>query len=107
MKNDIALVRDEWHQLLQEKELELKKIEAGESLRLKNLRSDLTLQHQTRVKELESAHSDEVARLECLNEEQKQDYESRLAQTILITEHEQLLNAELGKATQEAQEKLG
>lgn len=45
MKNDIALVRDEWHQLLQEKELELKKIEAGESLRLKNLRSDLTLQH--------------------------------------------------------------
>ena len=49
MKEDINHVRDEWQQLLSEKELELKKQEASESLRIKNLKSELILQHQKQV----------------------------------------------------------
>jgi len=41
MKDDISYVRDEWSSLLSEKELELKKMEARESLRLKTARSEL------------------------------------------------------------------
>ena len=46
MKDDINHVRDEWQQLLSEKELEFKKLEASESLRIKNIKSELNLQHQ-------------------------------------------------------------
>ena len=46
MKDDINHVRDEWQQLLSEKELEFKKYEASESLRIKNIKSELNLQHQ-------------------------------------------------------------
>ena len=42
MKEDIVHVRDEWQQLLSEKELEFKKQEASESLRIKSVRSELT-----------------------------------------------------------------
>lgn len=45
MKDDMAYVRDEWQGLLSEKELELKKIEASESLRMKNLKVELVMQH--------------------------------------------------------------
>ena len=38
MKEDIGLVRDEWQQVVAEKELEMKKMEAGESIRIKNVR---------------------------------------------------------------------
>ena len=41
MKDDIAYVRDEWQSVLSEKELELKKQEASESLRMKNLKVEL------------------------------------------------------------------
>ena len=43
MKEDMRFVRDEWQALLSEKELELKKQEASESLRIKNVRNELTL----------------------------------------------------------------
>ena len=43
MKDDIHHVRDEWQTVLSEKELELKKLEASESLRIKNHKSELML----------------------------------------------------------------
>ena len=49
MKDDMNHVRDEWQTLLSEKELELKKQEASESLRIKNHKSELILQHQKLV----------------------------------------------------------
>ena len=45
MKQDMVLVRDEWSALLSEKELELKKQEASESLRLKNAKQELNQAH--------------------------------------------------------------
>lgn len=106
MKQDIALVRDQWQHLLSEKELELKKQEASESLRLKNQRADITLQHQTKLREIEGSHNDVIARLETDSEALKQDYESRLAKMIDIAEHEQILNVVLGKASIEASQKV-
>jgi len=106
MKNDIELVRDEWQMLLSEKELELKKLEASESLRLKNLKSDLNLQFQAKSKEQETEHNEVVARLECEKEELRAHFESRLTHVIEISEHERILNSELTKASGEATEKL-
>ena len=41
MKGDLEMVRDEWQTMLGEKDLQLKKQEASESLRIKNAKSEL------------------------------------------------------------------
>ena len=100
MKDDIGHVRDEWQALLSEKELDLKKQEASESLRLKNAKSELNTHHQKQLSETEEQHKAEVARLETDKAEIIIELEARLAQMICIEEHEAILNNELTKDRQ-------
>ena len=46
MKEDIKQVRDEWSQMLSEKDLEIKKIETSEALKIRTVKSELTMLHQ-------------------------------------------------------------
>ena len=46
MKDDIRAVRDEWAQMLSDKDMEMKKQEASESLRIKSSKSELQVIHQ-------------------------------------------------------------
>ena len=45
MKEDIRQVRDEWAAMLSEKELEIKKTETSEALRIRTVKSELTVLH--------------------------------------------------------------
>ena len=98
MKDDIAQIRDEWQAHLSEKDLELKKQEASEQFRLKNLRSELTLHHQQSSQEQESSYNDRIARLEAERDEIKTNYETQIVTMIPIGEHESILNSELQKS---------
>ena len=106
MKDDIHHVRDEWQTILSEKELELKKLEASESLRIKNHKSELILQHQKQILEQESLHNGAIARIQNERDEIQSEYSSKLTQMISIDEHEAILNTELQKATESATGKL-
>ena len=46
MKDDIRAVRDEWAQMLSDKDMEMKKQEASEALRIKSSKSELQVIHQ-------------------------------------------------------------
>ena len=45
MKEDMRQVRDEWAQMLSEKELEMKKTETSEALRIRTVKSEIAILH--------------------------------------------------------------
>ena len=57
MKDDIRAVRDEWAQMLSDKDMEMKKQEASEALRIKSSKSELQVIHQAQIKEFQAVHA--------------------------------------------------
>ena len=57
MKDDIRAVRDEWAQMLSDKDMEMKKQEASEALRIKSSKSELQVIHQAQIKEIQAVHA--------------------------------------------------
>ena len=57
MKDDIRAVRDEWAQMLSDKDMEMKKQEASESLRIKSSKSELQVIHQAQIKEIQAVNT--------------------------------------------------
>ena len=57
MKDDIRAVRDEWAQMLSDKDMEMKKQEASEALRIKSSKSELQVTHQAQIKEIQAVHA--------------------------------------------------
>ena len=57
MKDDIRAVRDEWAQMLSDKDMEMKKQEASEALRIKSSKSELQVIHLAQIKEFQAVHA--------------------------------------------------
>ena len=52
-KEDIRMVKDEWTKVLNEKELELKKMEANQSIKLNAVKSEIIQNHQSALQEMQ------------------------------------------------------
>ena len=102
MKEDMKQVRDEWSQILSEKDLEMKKAETADALRLRTIKSEMTMLHQAQIKDIQDFHSEQLVDLKAAVTQ----YEARMQKMIDIVDHEQIMNTELQKANQAAQEKL-
>ena len=113
MKEDIRAIRDEWAAMLAEKDVEMKKQEASEALRIKSSNSELSKIHQVQVKEIQAANAQDLLRIKTEYEIKLRDFEMQAAEhdqkmneMIKITEHEHILNTELNKASNLAQSQL-
>ena len=113
MKEDIRAVRDEWAAMLAEKDLEMKKQEASEALRIKSSKAELAAIHQAQVKEIQAANAQDLLRIKTEyetklrdSEMQVREHDQQIAEMIKITEHEHILNSELNKASNLAESQL-
>ena len=102
MKEDMKQVRDEWSQLLSEKDLEMKKTETADALRIRTVKSELTMLHQAQISEMQDFHSEQLVELKATVAQ----YEIRMQNMLDIVDHEKIMNTELQKANQMAQEKM-
>ena len=113
MKEDIRAVRDEWAAMLAEKDLEMKKQEASEALRINSSKAELAAIHQAQVKEIQAANAQDLLRIKTEyetklrdSEMQVREHDQQIAEMIKITEHEHILCSELNKASNLAESQL-
>lgn len=80
----------------------MKKTETADALRIRTVKSELTMLHQAQIKEIQDFHGEQLVDLKATVAQ----YEIRMHKMIDIVDHEQIMNTELQKANQSAQEKL-